>query len=248
MKAIRFLVALLLFAAPAWAAPAYVAGSVAETIADLSLATISVTLGAAVSVGDYIVGMAGASSDGNPITAVVDTSLNTYTIQSNATVDTTNAQFGQTFFARVTTSGTPTVTVTFTITPNSRRVIVAAYSGLANPAVDGTAGNWQSAPGTGANAVTSTAITPSQDGDLIMGYTQDSGGGGNISAGTNFTGRNALEAILRLEDLVQGTAASIAATFTQAAPDGAKITHIVAFKAAAAAGGTPQRTLIGVGQ
>src|SRR3990167_5060668 len=215
-------------------APAYIASSVAETIADASDTTIAVTLGAAVAVGDYIVGMAGWGQIGVAISTVTDDLGNTYTIQANKTDDTTNGQTGQTFFARVTAAGTPVITVTFASTTMWRRVIVAAYSGLANPAADGTIGNWQSSPGTGTDAVTSTAVTTTADGDLIVGFHQNTGSSsGNISAGTNFTRRNALEAIIALEDYVQPSAGSIAATFTISV-NHASITHMAAFKAAAA--------------
>ena len=210
----------------------YVASSVAETIQDGSLSTITVTLGASASIGDYVVGMVGWSGFGENISTLVDDLGNTYTLQ-NKVSDTTNSQAGQSFYGRVTVAGTPLITVTFTTARTFRRIIVAAYSGLtATGAADGTVGSWQSAPGINTDAVTSTAITPTVDGDLIVAYHQNtSSSTGHISAGTNFTRRNALEAIIALEDLIQTTVASIAGTFTIAI-DHASVTHVAAFKAA----------------
>lgn len=213
---------------------AYIASSAAfVNNADATATTIAVTLGAAVAIGDYIVGMAGCDPTGTPTFTVADTLSNTYTVQANSV---TSGQKGQTFFARVTTAGTPTITVTISESESFRRVIVAAYSGLADASVaDGTVGNGQASPGTGANAVTSTAITTTVNGDLLVAFHQNTGeaapGTGTISAGTNFTRRDTANAILAVEDLIQAAAGSIAGTFT-ISNNHDSVTHVSAFKAA----------------
>lgn len=213
---------------------AYVTNSVAYTNnADGNDTTVAVTLGAAVAIGDYIIGMAGWDPSGSATITVADSLGNTYTVESNLI---TANQRGQTFYARVTVAGTPVITVTFSVGSSFRRVIAAAWSGLASSGVsDGTVGNGQASPGTGTDAVTSTAITTTVNGDLIVGFYQNEGEGapgtGTITAGTGFTRRNAANSILAIEDLVQSTAGSKAATFTLSITH-SSISHISSFKVA----------------
>lgn len=108
---------------------------------------------------------------------------------------------------------------------------------------DGTtpAGNIQATPGTGANGITSSSITTTTNGDLILGVTANtSSGTAVVTAGTGFaltgTSYNANIAATFLEQQTQSTAGAISATFTQAAANSA-ITFVLAVKPPGGGGG-----------
>lgn len=113
-------------------------------------------------------------------------------------------------------------------------IIVHQISGqdLSAP-LDKVVNNNQAAPGTGTDAITSTAQTPTTDGQYIFGFTlQDDFVISTISAGTGFTaGETSGPSDFpgRSEYVVQGAAASIAATFTHSV-DVETITWLVTFK------------------
>jgi hypothetical protein len=192
-----------------------------------------VTLGAAVTVDDVIVGMAGWDGNANNISGVADSLGNSYTLNADKVDDTTGNQSGRTWRSKVTVAGTPVITVTFTTSLGSRRVIAAAWSGANAAPFDASVGNWQTSPGTGTDAVTSTALTPGQNDSLLIGFHQNSGevdpGTGTLTAGTNYTNRLTTNAILMVEDRALATAASVAATLT-ISNDHRSITHLVVIK------------------
>ena len=98
--------------------------------------------------------------------------------------------------------------------------------------------NEQATPGTGQNAVTSTAATTSASGDFILGVTQTSDMG-KVTAGTGFTEIARVAHTFQAQYLIQGGASSIAATWTNASG-----THhrslMGAWKTAGDGGGAPQ--------
>lgn len=110
----------------------------------------------------------------------------------------------------------------------------------------------QTAPGTAANAVTSNAISPSQNGVYIMGVAADTSSTRNapsFTAGTSpnvytkaaQTGTFSVKIDVESEYLIQSSAASIEATFTyNQAADNAE-TYITAW-------GTPETHITGLGQ
>jgi hypothetical protein len=124
----------------------------------------------------------------------------------------------------------------------------SGIAALANP-LDGHASNDQVfTQNQTTNAITSTAFTPTQSGDLIYGGTVNSNNNDQATAGTGFTfagndsaGAGTVPVIT--EFLVQGTAASIAATFTDTTGSDSWSTFVMAFKAAAGGGGTKQALL-----
>jgi len=68
---------------------------------------------------------------------------------------------------------------------------------------------------TAANAITSGAVTPTKDGDLIYGAVEDTSGVATIVPGTGFTQRNFVNLQeLAMQDFQQGTASSVASTWT----------------------------------
>src|SRR6266550_7574123 len=141
----------------------YIVGSAAAAHQDASSPAVAVTLGAAVAVGDVIVGMVGFDNGSTPSLTLADNlgggSPNVYTVHPDQVDDTTDVQSGRTFRCKVTQAGTPVITATLTPSVGAQRIIVSAYSGCTATPFDTSLGNWQSSPGTGTDAVTSTAIT-----------------------------------------------------------------------------------------
>jgi hypothetical protein len=210
--------------------PSYVASSAASAINDASATTIAVALGAAVQVGDEIVGMCGWDNTSTPTISVADSLGNVYTVSNDRIDDATHNQSGVTFRAKVTVAGTPTVTVTYTPSSGSRRIIVGAWRGVDRAPFDTSIGQAQQSPGTGTDAVTSTQATPFRSNALFIGFGQNIAqsptGTGTVTAGTNYTMRLTSVAILSVEDLVQGPAAAEDGSFTISI-DHSYITHVV---------------------
>jgi hypothetical protein len=93
----------------------------------------------------------------------------------------------------------------------------------------------QANPATTANAVASTAGVTTVNGDTIIGITIDWIGNGTITAGAGFTSRYSVVSTFMVEDLVQATLGSIAATFTASNATDFWQTGMLAFKAPVAA-------------
>jgi prepilin-type N-terminal cleavage/methylation domain-containing protein len=160
-----------------------------------------------------------------------DSQGNTYTVVTNQ-FDNTNSQSLAICYATNIKAGANTVTATFDGDIGFRRLIIHEYSGIvaASP-VDVTASNIANGT-TAANNITSTAATTTVNGDLIFGATMDDAGTATITAGTGFTQRNSVNnKDLVTQDLVQGTAGSIASTMTFGTAH-RYLAQMVAFKAA----------------
>ncbi len=63
-----------------------------------------------------------------------------------------------------------TVTASFSPSTDFVGIIIAEVSGLANPSFDTSAGQVQTAPGTGTDAFTSTNLTPKSKNSVLFGY------------------------------------------------------------------------------
>lgn len=203
-----------------------------------------------ITTGNLVVGSAAFFYSSTVPTVTVKTTAGTsFNIKVNVT-DTNDLVVFVTFVLG-NISGTP-AGVTVTSSPASSILLQwDEYSGgtaLSDP-TDGTAftSNTQNLPGTGANALTSTAIVPATNGDLIYGSSLDTGNSTAITAGTSpnaFTARQtvSLSAVGYIlgEEFIQTTAASIAATAgsTSGGADNF-ITAVIALKAASAAAQGP---------
>lgn len=139
-------------------------------------------------------------------------------------------------YAIAASSGANTVTASFSAgTANYRRITISEYSGVAaTNSLDVTATNISTAT-TAANNATSTAATTTQAGDLIYGVASVDDGNTNAVAGTGFTSRHTLIDTI-VEDQVQSSAGTIAATFTFPEPHD-YLAQMLAFKAASLPGG-----------
>src|SRR6266403_966492 len=151
---------------------------------------------------------------------------------------------GQTAALSNATTQNPTFAFNFSAATDSCAAVAEFSGGLASADPnDGTTGQAQSAVATGANNVTSTAITTTVNGDLILGASSDTASltanslGTSPNAFTNINTASNSTAIfsLRFEYFVQTTAASIAATFGIAVNADNAATNVVALKPAAVA-------------
>jgi len=180
------------------------------------------------------------------LNSVTDDKSNTYNLKSTITqaldgVKVTLFELGNI------TNGPKTFTFNFSAATDSCAVVAEFSGGLAvGDPNDGTTGQAQSAVASGANNVTSTAITTTTNGDLILGASSDTASltanslGTSPNAFTNINTASNSTAIfsLRLEFFVQTTAASIAATFGIAVNGDNAATNIVALKPSASGGDT----------
>lgn len=218
--------------------------------------TIAQAQGSNATAGNVIVVDVGWGGSATAPSSVVDTRGTTYTAMTSVIQDTGNAQYQRSYCGLLTGSGANTVTVTWAASLEFFILSVREFSGNAatSPCESGT-GQFQASP-TGTNSITSTALTPAENGALIVGFTQNTNDTtSTVAGGTGFTAQTAIQTsgttqYGRGEFLEQTTAASIAATFT---PTGTSRwdTSLVIIKPAAAAPasftGKP-KIYIGVGQ
>jgi hypothetical protein len=194
-----------------------------------SITNISVTLSSNVTANNII---AAEVSYDNTITL---TSITAPCVTGNFTlVDTVAGTSRNTqAYAVISGSGSCTVTGNLSGTTNAN-LAVQEIAGInsSNP-LDKHAMQKQVGPGTGTDAVTSGNVTTTANGDYIFGVTfDDAGTNPTFTAGTGFTSRVTLPVSggLSMEDKIQSTAGSVAATFTSSGGNDT-ITGIMAFNA-----------------
>jgi hypothetical protein len=192
--------------------------------------------------GDVICGYVFWFSSTVTLTSVSDGQGNAYTLRLNPTEGVGELARAALFHttAGVASSGSLTVTAHLSGSDDAT-IIVHAARGIDQATPRNTEdAQGQNAPGTGADAVTSTAQTPSLDGCYIAGFTANGGYSATYALGTGFTtGFSALDG--RSEYLVQAAAASVAGTFTSDNGSERMITMMIALAPAATVvgGGRP---------
>lgn len=174
--------------------------------------------------------------------SVTDSLSNSYTLVNNPTV--VGDRRAATFYAMNVTGGACTVTATFSgsLGGNAVSIVIHEASGCAiSSALDGNTIGSDDYFDAGTDVVTSGAVTPTLDGAYLAGFVMCAGTQ-TWSAGTGWTGRaNATgNPNVASESYIQGTAASIAATFS-ATNSGwlYPLAGIMAFKVAAGATSVP---------
>jgi hypothetical protein len=156
-------------------------------------------------------------------TPSVTDGTNTYTQIGTTLSDVANTGSDYAVFeCKNTASGTFTVSFNLSLASTFRAMGIARYSGL-DTSVNGVgARQAQASPGTGADAVSSTNLTPGSQPGVLVGFGYDDGGGGAVSAGTTgFTSRGTMSNMdtafgttSRVEDKAITSTSAVAATFT----------------------------------
>lgn len=215
--------------------------------------SVSVTV-SAVGSGNAICGI--VSWDETPnvsLTSVTDNQGNTYNLESTIT----NANDAEKYcaFSRTNITGGPTViTANFSGSIDYRSILIDEFSGgstASSDERDGSAhgGQYQSNPGTAANAITSGTFTTTTDGDLIWGGCGSQLPFGLPGVGTGFTrgGFSNTDLIASSEYRTQTTAASGTAATASASggASGSTVMFMIALKPPGAAvvnlGGSEQQ-------
>ena len=146
----------------------------------------------------------------------------------------TETQSGQVFILENVSSGTHTITATFSETTSFRRIRAIEIFGTAKSnSIDQATGQSQQTPGTGTDGISSGATSTTTNAtDFVVGFTQNVAtiepGLGTLSAGTGYT-LNGSNILLGVDYKTVSTTGAQTATFTQS--DGkARITHVVVLK------------------
>lgn len=232
--------AVWLWAGQAWAAVAFVqSASSSDDFPGSTTATV--TFATNTTAGNAVVCWLYWGSQTIALSSVGN-GTNTATLSGNPTTVSTS---GRAAWAVIENGAASANTITATFDASlSFSVAVNFYchevSGVAtSSAVDVHAMNVQASPGTTTDAVTSGAVTTTANGDYIFGASKDYGVTGSVvNAGTGYTSRTTGSNGAISESLVQGSAGSIAATFTTDLSFSSHVSGILALKAAAAGGGT----------
>jgi hypothetical protein len=257
MKKIALLV-LCLIATPAFAAWAHVrTDSVDPSTTTGFSTTIALTMGANTQEDSILVCAVTYHETNTPvISGIADSLSNTYAIR-NSKRTVSSLWSLEVWSAANSPAGANTITVTFSASTQLRTIACSEYSGIATSSeIDATAGNTQVAPGTGTDAVTSTSLTTTQANDLVYGAALAVCGLGTFNSGTGLTSRagplfDGAFKCLRIEDLNQAGAGSVAATWTNTDAGASNSAIAVAFKEASAGGGgapTGSMMMTGVGR
>src|SRR3989304_161135 len=203
-----------------------------DSLADSDTAsTIAATFGAAVAAGSLIFTWAGWGT--GDVTPTCSDSVNGAHTAYGKIWDAVNGQGHCAFYRANTGAGATTVTVSFGVSKQYKRMQIAEYSGVTTSSPqDGNTLRVQS----GTTTPSSGNITTTVNGDLVFANIQniDEGGSGSgtVTAGTGYTEREQRGVWTgSMEDQVQASAGSIDGTWTL---DAAKrcICHIMAMKAA----------------
>lgn len=207
--------------------------------------SLAATFGAGVSNNNLVRGFVyWATGNTTHLSTVADDKGNSYTIVDKV-ADAGDAVCLGSFYKEGITNAPTVVTATLGVSLNAAMtIVVAEESGLATAsALDTHAGQTQTNPGLGTDAISSGNGTTTQDGDLICsGVIRGSIGSlTNTVAGTGFSTRESDTSVsmhIKAEDLIQGTLGAIAGTWTDATSGNASVytTLMMAFKAAAADG------------
>ena len=197
--------------------PAHVQGAAGAFQSGTST-TYVLSLPAKVTSSDAVFGSV-AYAYGPAISTIKDDQNNSYTIPAHGTAsDTTDGESLTQFYALGITNAPKTITVTFSTSATNVQMVLDEYSSIAS--FDQSAIQYQAAPGTGSNAVTSGNATTLSNGELIYGSSGQFSGAGTrtLSAGTSFTRQQNSPAsgqpAQASESLVQASAGTTAATFT----------------------------------
>jgi len=164
---------------------AYVQSKVTRSAA--ASTTVTATFDSNVAAGNQINGQVSWDGGFGSFSGISDNLGNTYTTVDNLS-DGGSPRHYLTFYAKNISGGACTVTVTFTNPRTILQLDVEEVSGLDTTApLDKHALTLQATPGTGANGVASSSVTPATDGQYVYGCSMATG-----SSTINYTGGTAV--------------------------------------------------------
>lgn len=215
---------------------------------NVNATTIAVTI-SAVGSGNDVCGIVSWDLAGSvALNSVTDDKGNAYN-REIAIDDTTNNQRSCAFSRTNITNVPVTITANFASSIGFRGIIVDEFSGGSTASTDerdGTAhgGQFQNAPGTGTDAITSGTFTTATNGCLLYGACMGGGTVTNASNGTSFsTGTSMVSSdySMQSEYRTQVTAGSgTAATLTQAVAS-QRVTFLIALKPSGVGASIPNK-------
>lgn len=195
--------------------PAKIQGALTQN-GGSSSTTVAVTLGAPVTSGSLLCIAIGGATTMTGVSVTDDKSNTGYTV----------AQFNFGSFNWIgmyrpnITNGPTTITATFPEAHTFSTMIVTEFSGvLATSPLDGSNINVAQAGSNTTDAITSNATTTTANGDLIWGACVNLAGNSTLTKTSTFTQDQTQASNFNTEYLVQGTAGSIAATWTGTTAD-----------------------------
>lgn len=208
---------------------AYLGGTTAT--GDNGATSISAAFPASVTSGSLLVAVV-SWDGGGTLSGVTDTAGNTWQLIGTSTLSTTDQQRVQMAYAMNANAGATTVSANFASNIGWRRLAIGEWSGVATSAALDVQGGQQGSNTTATDNVTSGNVTPTANGELIVGGAANTNlATVTITAGTGFTKRASGD-VIALEDQVQATAAAIAARWTYGTA-GRYVAKVATFRAAA---------------
>jgi hypothetical protein len=180
-------------------------------------ATLSVTLGATVGVGNHICGhFAGVLGVSGSILSIADDKGNNYTIVDTQLAPSDNLLSASSFYLLNIINSPITITVTLASATSYLNLLIDEFSGPI-AGLDAHSINSQASVATTSNAVTSGSVTAATAGSLVFGGTENQGGVG-ATTGTGFTAgqsdATAGDDFAYTEYILSRGAGAVAATFT----------------------------------
>ncbi len=221
------LLILLCFSATlAWSAASFVQSKATAAEGIITSDTIAVAFDSAVGSGNTVCGGVTYQHTLGNVSSISDNQGNSYTVQRATNAGGSDTVALATFYRANITNAPTTITVTYSnLSMIYRALVVGEMSGVATAPLDVETGQYQAAPGTGTDAVTSGGVTTTANGDFICGFAAVASAfrANSFTAGTGYTEREETAPTsgidLAFETQVQSSAGSIAATFTQANSD-----------------------------
>lgn len=209
------------------------------------LTALSVTFDNPVGAGNTVVGAVAYDGATDLVTSIVDDQSNSYTKIDSLLDAASDGRSIISFYCKNIINAPDTVTVNFSSGPAHSEVHVREAGSVDADPLDKHTAQVQINPGTGTDAITSGTQSTTTDGQYIAGFVFDpftTRDVGWTNPGTGFSNFDDIGEVgntyyLAGESLIQGSAGSIAATFTQASAGATDYgVMLVTLKAAAGVG------------
>lgn len=211
-----------------------------------SASSTTITRAATFTSGDGVVVWVHWLSSTITITGVAD-GTNTYLQVGTTVVDSLRGRSSATFYCKNAATGTPTITATFSLAVANRAIAYIKVSGHDNTANAQTGkGQAQGSTGTGADAATTTAMTPTSQPNGVFAVCISQINGPTVTAGTGFAALSTIVGYNALASDTSGTEwkrttsiSTVAGTFTLSASDEPNNIGVIITEAGGGGGAKP---------